>query len=170
MGAIIRENKACQEQFDKCVFPAPEARPSSGSGQAYDTVPIPALVSVISIALNTTIGRGPEFTLRCSAAYAVQSYLCDNQESQLALTATLRSPPPDNPNETFTEKSQSAGSMIVASLIEWESSRKDPFESWFASILLCHILQGNVKCKELALKMDMVDTAGLRKLAAASFV
>lgn len=57
-------------------------------------------------------------------------------------------PPPNNPND-LVESAESAGSLLMHTLLEFKSTRKDPYAVWFASVLLSHVLYGNHQCKTL---------------------
>lgn len=145
----IRGNKANQDTFSKALLP-----PQPG----FTSVTQPALLVAIGNAL-TTSKTLDDFVLRSASTYCFQCYVHNNPEGQVAVAATFKSPPPDNPNTPAQDKPQSAGSLILDSLLYWEGARKDPYLVWFASVLLSHVLRKNEQCKELALAVSMSDEA-----------
>lgn len=104
----------------------------------------------------------------------------------MVLASTLTPPPDDNPNSEIIAgwffilcshkkikifnndfysilsiiiqvKPQSAGSLLLSALLEWEDSEADPYVVWFASVILSHILKDNERAKEIARKLIVED-------------
>ncbi|KAJ3060158.1 hypothetical protein HDU98_003840 [Podochytrium sp. JEL0797] len=73
----------------------------------------------------------------------------------MALAATLTPPPFDNPHD---EQPQSPGSLLIKSVLDWKSSKVDPYRTWFAAVLLSHIVAENPKCQEMALSVKLDDS------------
>ena len=67
-------------------------------------------------------------------------------------------PPSNNPNDQQAEIPESPGSLIFSSMLEWETSRKDPYQVWFASVMLSHILNGNKQAKLMVLTQKLEDS------------
>ncbi|KAJ3417304.1 Vesicle-mediated ER to Golgi transport protein [Chytridiales sp. JEL 0842] len=151
IGDILKGCIINQDLFSKFVVP-PE--PISIHGitrlQGY---PKPALLALIKIALKSE----EEFRVRAAATYAFESLLANNPDNQIALAATLTPPPPDNPNEEQQEQPQSPGSLLISTVLKWEEARRDPYQIWFATVMLSHIVNGNAKCQELALNVRIDD-------------
>ncbi|RKO90358.1 p115 like vesicle tethering protein [Blyttiomyces helicus] len=134
----IRGHKANQDLFAKTAIKPP---PMSGR------FPVAAIMALIQQALLTP----EEYAVRGAATYAFQCYLHNNEDGQLALISTLVPPPPDNPNNQGLDKPESAGGLLVSSILGWDTTRKDPFRCWFACVMLSHALRRNPECKLLAL-------------------
>ncbi|KAI9002581.1 p115 like vesicle tethering protein [Hyaloraphidium curvatum] len=145
----IRGSHVNQDAFARSVLP-----PQPG----YTSITQPALLITISNALATSKTLD-DFVLRSASTYCFQCYVFNNPESQLAVAATFQAPPADNPNSEAQDKPQSAGSIILDSLLYWEGARKDPYIVWFASVLLSHVLRKNEQCKELALAVSVSEDA-----------
>ncbi len=77
-----------------------------------------------------------------------QSFIDGNADAQIGLAATMLPPPPNNPNDEI-ESVESAGSLLMHTLLEYKATRKDPYAVWFASVLLSHVLHGNHEVKTL---------------------
>lgn len=81
---------------------------------------------------------------RFKALELLEAFCSCNPEGQLILLSTLKS---------TTESSASPGSVILEALFDLDLSRKrDPWHCWFASALLCHLINGNVDAKRALLK------------------
>lgn len=62
----------------------------------------------------------------------------------------------------YLEKPQSPGTLLLDALQNWQddidaSSTADPYNSWFASVLLSHILRSNARAKAIALAITFGD-------------
>ncbi|KAI8819235.1 p115 like vesicle tethering protein [Fimicolochytrium jonesii] len=146
-GDAVRGHKANQDIVSRTTLSAsflakiPNPR---------NTAPIPAVLQLIRLALN--VG---EFPVRAAAAYAFESYVYHNPDAQLAVLSTLIPPPSENPNSFDAEKPESAGSLLVSSILEWTSSRKEPFGPWFAATLLSHAMHDNTQGQHLAISTKL---------------
>lgn len=148
---IIRSNEKNQDLFWKHVVP-----PSSPIMNHNFKFPQPALLIIVELALKCE----DDFGVRAAAAYCFQSFTFNNRDAQIALAATLTPPPVENPNDEGSDHPQSPGSLLVTTLLNWESSKRDPFRVWFATVMLSHILYENQKAKELALTVRFMDDDG----------
>ncbi|CAJ0891433.1 8545_t:CDS:10 [Entrophospora sp. SA101] len=111
--------------------------------------PRPAVLALISVAVGAEYVES--YQTRAAATYAFEAYTYNNISAQLVLASTLTPPPDDNPNsEIISVKPQSAGSLLLSALLEWEDSEADPYVVWFASVILSHILKDNERAKEIA--------------------
>ncbi|KAI9473710.1 MAG: p115 like vesicle tethering protein [Benjaminiella poitrasii] len=117
---------------------------------AVPGIPRPAMVSLISIALVKDLGFSYSYSSRAAATYAIYCCLEGNPDAQLALASTLKMPPEDNANSTFSDKPHSAGSLLLETIENWEQSLSDPYKVWFACDILSHIIRNNEKAKEIA--------------------
>ncbi|KAF9969922.1 hypothetical protein BGZ73_007509 [Actinomortierella ambigua] len=119
--------------------------------------PCPALVEVTAI----IVGRYPgyNYSIRAAATCLFQCYLLENIDAQMVLATTLTPPPENNPN-AVGEEAQSPGTLLLSALQGWqedEANAIDPYNSWFACVLLSHILQNNSKAKSIALALSFGD-------------
>nr|CAG8501137.1 10257_t:CDS:10 [Entrophospora candida] len=118
--------------------------------------PRPAVLALISVAVGAEYVES--YQTRAAATYAFEAYTYNNISAQLVLASTLTPPPDDNPNsEIISVKPQSAGSLLLSALLEWEDSEADPYVVWFASVILSHILKDNERAKEIARKLIVED-------------
>ncbi|KND03311.1 uncharacterized protein SPPG_02358 [Spizellomyces punctatus DAOM BR117] len=145
LGDVVRGHKANQDLTARSTIPATSA-------ERRNAPPVPTVLYLIQLALN-----GGEFPLRAAAAYVFECYVYNNADAQLAVLSTLTPPPPDNPNAQSTDKPESAGSLLISSILDRDVSRKDPFATWFAATLLSHILHGNSQCQQWALATKLDD-------------
>ena len=58
----------------------------------------------------------------------------------------------------FSGRNDSAGTLLLQALFDWESSRKDPLRSFYASVILSHVLRKNDACKNLALRVHVPES------------
>ncbi|KAI8910647.1 p115 like vesicle tethering protein [Powellomyces hirtus] len=147
-GDAIRGHKANQDVVSRITLPSTEFKQSRNPVSA----PTPAVLQMIQVALDAG-----DFPIRAAAAYAFECYVYHNPDAQLAVLSTLISPPSNNPNAGGNlENPESAGSLLVSSIVDWDASRKEPFRPWFAATLLSHALSENLQGQHLALatKLD----------------
>ena len=64
-------------------------------------------------------------------------------------------PPPHNPNDDSQDEADSAGSLLLSSLLDLETAKKDPYSIWFGTVMLSHVLLDNPQCKEVILKKKL---------------
>jgi hypothetical protein len=70
----------------------------------------------------------------------------------MALASTLT----PSPATTEDNYSGSIGTILLNSLLGWESSEDQvPLKSWYASCILCYALKDNAASKELVLKIPL---------------
>ncbi|RGB31138.1 hypothetical protein C1646_655929 [Rhizophagus diaphanus] len=155
LADLIRGNQNGQEYLAKTVVPVPHPSQSSendAKSSSYDQIlipPRPAVMSLIVVAVGAEYLES--YSTRAAATYAFESYTFNNINAQLVLASTLTPPPDDNPNsEIVIAKPQSAGSLLLSALLEWEDSEADPYVVWFASVIFSHILMNNERSKEYA--------------------
>ncbi|KAJ3189847.1 Vesicle-mediated ER to Golgi transport protein [Gaertneriomyces sp. JEL0708] len=145
LGDAIRGHKANQDMVTKSAISL-EFKTSSAN-----VPPVPCVLFLIRLALDQN-----QFAERAASAYAVQSYLYHNPDAQLGLISTILAPPTDNPNERRSDTPHSAGSLLISAILDWDTSRKDPFRAWFAATIVAHAISDNDTCKRraLATKLD----------------
>ncbi|CAG8492245.1 15592_t:CDS:10 [Racocetra persica] len=166
LADLIRGNSSNQEFLARTVVSVPYSpqRPNSTQDSAPDShsksnrtsheqistlPPRPTVMAIIAVAVGAE--HIESYTTRAAATYAFECYTYNNPNAQVALASTLTPPPDDNPNSNMnTAKPQSAGSLLLSALLEWEDSEADPYVVWFSSIIFSHILMNNEKSKELA--------------------
>ncbi|GAA5950474.1 hypothetical protein JCM3765_004560 [Sporobolomyces pararoseus] len=127
-------------------------RPSprvNGSTKWRKSSPVPAVVAVVSLAVNgdgASSGR-EELRIRAAAANLFQNYVAGSTETQLGILSTMSAPQPDElpgPDGIPGQRTQSAGSILLHALRVFPSpTRNEPFDSYpsfFASLLFSHLL------------------------------
>lgn len=100
---VVDANRQNQDTFARVVVACP---PALGEDRqpipnAASSLPRPALVSLISIALMEDHGMVYSYSSRAAAAYVVYSCLSENPDAQLVLASTLKVPPEDNANSPY---------------------------------------------------------------------
>ncbi|KAJ3388906.1 hypothetical protein HDU84_009320 [Entophlyctis sp. JEL0112] len=141
VGDVIRGSNMNQEVLGKSVVVPPKKE------KGIHQIPTSAILYLVQIALQSEV-----FNLRAAAAYCFQSFVYNNPDNQLALAATL-TPPPMDTTDSGAEQPQSPGSLLISSVLNWQSARADPYRAWFATVLLAHIVSENTRCQELALSV-----------------
>ncbi|CAG8781212.1 3566_t:CDS:2, partial [Acaulospora morrowiae] len=159
LADLIRGNNKNQEFLERTVVTIPSYRTSSNSSdqltgngrtsleQIPALPPRPSIMALIAVAVGAE--HVESYTTRAAATYAFESYIYNNSNAQLVLASTLTPPPDDNLNPA-SAKPQSAGSLLLSALLEWEDSEADPYVVWFASVIFSHILMNNERSKEMA--------------------
>jgi hypothetical protein len=103
---VVAANAENQDLFSKVAVANPPILTSEGhiDQNASPGIPRPAIVSLISIAVNEDAGFNYSYSSRAAATYTVFSCLEENEEGQLVLASTLNLPPDDNVNNTYKGK------------------------------------------------------------------
>ncbi|KAI8848660.1 p115 like vesicle tethering protein [Chytridium lagenaria] len=109
---------------------------------------------IIDIALSKACRKSEISDPHLCTDLSLESALKSTEDFAVRAAATFCF---QNPNDEAGEQPQSPGSLIVSSILEWETSRKDPYKIWFATVMLSHILRDNLRCKELALGVRFMD-------------
>ncbi|GAA5977386.1 hypothetical protein JCM5350_002448 [Sporobolomyces pararoseus] len=131
-------------------------RPSprvNGSTKWRKSSPVPAVVAVVSLAVNGDgVSTGREgLRIRAAAANLFQNYVAGSTETQLGILSTMSAPQPD---ELPGQRTQSAGSILLHALRAFPSpTRNEPFDSYpsfFASLLFSHLLLHSETSKSYA--------------------
>ncbi|CAG8703134.1 2880_t:CDS:10, partial [Dentiscutata erythropus] len=163
LADLIRGNSSNQEFLARTVVTVPyspqrsnstqNSTPDSHNRSSHEQIPTlpprPTVMAIIAVAVGAE--HIESYTTRAAATYAFECYTYNNPNAQAALASTLTPPPDDNPNSNMnTAKPQSAGSLLLSALLEWEDSEADPYVVWFSSVIFSHILMNNEKPKELA--------------------
>lgn len=149
---IVSANPGNQTTLGKVVVAHPPSLSEDGQidHNVIPGIPRPAMVSLISIAVNEDHGVNYSYSSRAAATYAVYSCLEENPDAQLILASTLNVPPEDNANTNFADKPHSAGSLLLEVIENWEKSLTDPYKVWFACDILSHIIRNNDRAKMIA--------------------
>ncbi|KAI8047930.1 p115 like vesicle tethering protein [Thamnidium elegans] len=152
IGYIVASNVDNQVLFAKVVVANPPMLSEEGQidSSVLPGLPRPAMVSLISIAVNEDRAINYSYSSRAAATYAIYSCLEENPDAQLVLASTLKVPPEDNANVSFANKAHSAGSLLLEVIENWEQSLSDPYKVWFACDILSHIIRNNEQAKEIA--------------------
>lgn len=156
VSRVVSGNKEIQEFIGQCVVQ--DGPVDSDPGRR---LPVPVLYDLIRSAVDDDTKGKLEYTVRAASATVVQSFLLDNKDGQNLMASTFTPPPPSNPNDDTPASPQSAGNLLIVSLLDWDASRKDPYRSWFASLLLSHVLSDNPQCKQIALNLHVPDRDGM---------
>lgn len=133
LGETLKGNKQNSDKFFKVVT-------------NYNTVKMPAILYLMRLG-----AKGAHFAIRASAVYAFQCFVYKNSDAQIGLVATLVPPPGINPNDDDSAIAESGGSLLITSLFDLDSGRKDPWSIWFATVMLSHVLHDNIEAKRLLL-------------------
>lgn len=149
---IVASNIDNQVLFARVVVANPPVLSEQGQidPSVLPGLPRPAMVSLISIAVNEDRATNYSYSSRAAATYAIYSCLEGNPDAQLVLASTLKVPPEDNVNVSFADKAHSAGSLLLEVIENWEQSLSDPYKVWFACDILSHIIRNNEHAKEIA--------------------
>ncbi|CAO3634660.1 unnamed protein product [Mucor hiemalis] len=150
---VVSSNVDNQTLFGKVVVASPP------QDEQLPGIPRPAIVSLISIAVNEDRGVTYSYSSRAAATYVVYSCLEENSDAQLVLASTLKVPPEDNVNSKFSDKAHSAGSLLLEVIENWEESLADPYKVWFACDILSHIIRKSEHAKEIASSIVYGDEA-----------
>lgn len=150
LSGMIWSNSRAQLEFakEKLIFPF---------GMKGIQPPISPLMAAVCLAVhgNSLTGNVSEdaaVNQRRKALELVESFCEGNPDGQLVLLSTLKS---------TSDSSASPGSVILEGLFDLDASRKrDPWHCWFASGLLCHLIDGNEEAKKMLLKHRMIDSDG----------
>ncbi|GAA5922633.1 uncharacterized protein JCM15063_003368 [Sporobolomyces koalae] len=136
-----------------------------GSRKWKKGTPVPAVVAVVSLAVNgdsVTAGR-EGLRLRAAAASLFQNYVAGSTETQLGILSTMSAPQPEDlpgPDGSPGQRTQSAGSILLHALRVFPtSSRNEPFDSqpsFFASLLFSHLLLHSETSKAFARRIYFV--------------
>ncbi len=133
-GLIYKNNRTQQEFAKEKLTQSPLASTAH--------LPISPLMGAVMVAINQTQEGG--LVQRLKALDLVEAFCSNNPEGQLILLSTLKS---------AAGSSASPGSVILEALFDLDSSRKrDLWHCWFASALLCHLIDGNENAKRVLLK------------------
>ncbi|CAG8438332.1 4785_t:CDS:10 [Ambispora gerdemannii] len=155
LADLIRANQASQEYLEKIVISIPHVREQSMQ-QDFRLPPRPAVMALIAIAVGAE--HVENYATRAAATYAFECYISNNSEAQVVVASTLTPPPDLNPDpDILIAKSQSAGTLLLSAILEWEESAADPYVVWFASVIFSHILKNNERAKEYARLIDTGD-------------
>lgn len=146
IGDIIRGNKSGQDDVSIMTLPVSsiprKVLPPNDDGSVERAM----VLSIVKLCLVREAG----FAVRSGAAYVLQCMVHDNPEMQLSIAGTFL---------------EGAGALVVAALLDWDAgtTRKDPFTVWFASVIMCAVVEGNVDIKDivLGLGVDGEDGVGL---------
>ena len=82
----------------------------------------------------------------------LQAFVNGNDDARIGILSSMFSPPQDNPNSDFPDQPQSAGSLILAGLLELPSAGAefDPYRPLFSCLLLAHLVRNSELAKKLA--------------------
>jgi hypothetical protein len=174
---VIAANPDNQTAFGKTVVACPPKISQDGQidHNAVSGIPRPAIVSLISIAVNADTGHEYSYSSRAAATHAAWAFLEENSDAQLVLVSTFKVPPEDNANTQYqgkmytylylnimliisffflvillTDKPYSAGSLLLEVIENWEQAHPDPYKVWFACAIMSYAIQNNEKSKEIA--------------------
>jgi hypothetical protein len=139
LGETLRGNKEISEKFFKLVT-------------SFNSVKVPAILYLMRLG-----AKDEHFAIRASAVYAFQCFVYRNPDAQIGLAATLAPPPGINPNDDNSAVAESGGSLLITSLFDLDSGRKDPWSIWFATVMLSHVLHDNIEAKKLLLTQKITE-------------
>ena len=152
LSGMIWSNNRAQQEFTKEKLSS-----SFNLGVKRVEPPISPLMAAVCLTvhgnpLGGNVLEEASMSQRIKALELVESFCTGNHDGQLVLLSTLKS---------TSDSSASPGSIILEALFDLDSSRKrDPWHCWFASSLLCHLINGNEEAKRMLLKHHMIDSDG----------
>ncbi|KAI8891166.1 hypothetical protein K501DRAFT_327824 [Backusella circina FSU 941] len=149
---VIAANLDNQTTFGKIVVACPPNISEEGQidPNAVAGIPRPAMVSLISIAVNADAGHEYSYSSRAAATHTACAFLEENSDAQLVLVSTFKVPPEDNVNTHYQDKPHSAGSLLLEVIENWEQAVTDPYKVWFACAIMSYAIKDNEKAKEIA--------------------
>ncbi|GAA5849938.1 hypothetical protein JCM8547_000958 [Rhodosporidiobolus lusitaniae] len=117
--------------------------------------PVPAVVAVVSLAVNGDGTPGREgLRVRAAAASLFENYVAGANDTQLGILSTMATPPPEAFDGDNTGRTESAGGILLRALRTFPTAtRNDPFDSYvpfFACLLFSHLLLHSETSKTLA--------------------
>lgn len=97
LADLIRSNEQNQLKFASCIVSVSQRPELSGipSQKSPPAVPTSSIKALVSCCLDKE-----HFSLRAASCYALQAYVFNNSDAQIAITTTLVSPPGENPNSS----------------------------------------------------------------------
>lgn len=144
---IIQFHSSNQKLFATLSFPPAFPRmessiiPYKTLNDACSQFPIPSLLAICHLALDKS--QNSSLSIRFDAFSVFKAYCIDNQEGQQVILGTMA------PTSIISDSNSSIGSLILTCLLDKESMVRDPFKSFFASLLLASCLYRNEDCKQL---------------------
>lgn len=144
---IIQFHSSNQKLFATLSFPPAFPRmksniiPYKTLNDACSQFPIPSLLATCHLALDKS--QNSSLSIRFDAFSVFKAYCIDNQEGQQIILGTMA------PTLIISDSNSSIGSLILTCLLDKESMVRDPFKSFFASLLLVSCLYRNEDCKQL---------------------
>lgn len=142
---IIRGLPSAQDSFAKSV-----SKPPSNPVQGTPLAAQDAVSHIISLAVTSSA----PWNLRAAAAHTLKCYMYKRPDVQIVLISALASMPPSIKG-TDGSTLDTPGVHLFRSLVEWEASRKDPYQVWMASLLVSAIVKGEPKCKDRLLEIHI---------------
>lgn len=140
-GLILSNNRAQQEFANQKLIKIP----SSNSLMKIEAPISPLMAAIILAVHGNATQEGVE--QRIKALGLVEAFCSGNSEGQLVLLSTLKA-----------SGTASPGTVILDALFDLDASRKrDPWHCWYASILFCHLIDGNEEAKKVLLNHRFVD-------------
>lgn len=140
-GLIWSNNRAQQEFANEKLIKIP----ISTCLMKIETPISPLMAAIILTVHGNATQEGVE--QRIKSLELVEAFCFGNFEGQLVLMSTLKA-----------SGTASPGTVILDALFDLDSSRKrDPWHCWYASILLCHLIEDNEEAKKVLLKHQIVD-------------
>ena len=142
LSCLIWSNNRAQQEFasEKLI-----KIPTSNCLMKIETPISPLMAAIILSVHGNATQEGVE--KRNKSLELVEAFCFGNSEGQLVLLSTLKA-----------SGTASPGTVILDALFDLDSSRKrDPWHCWYASILLCHLIDGNEEAKKVLLKHQFGD-------------
>ncbi|KAL7752627.1 Vesicle-mediated ER to Golgi transport protein [Sorochytrium milnesiophthora] len=169
LGEIIRGNTFNQAILNESIVYVPVSPSASspldvrGAGEVADFAPKSALLLIVSVAVTSitdtesvpcTQNLDLEVTqVRAAAAYVAECYLHNNVDGQMSMAMSVMNPPPDEIVGLELTEQPFANSVVIASVLDWHTSKEDTLRVWFAAGIMSHIIARNEKCKEIVMGM-----------------
>ncbi|KAL7422028.1 Vesicle-mediated ER to Golgi transport protein [Cryptotrichosporon argae] len=132
---------------------ADETHPNGG----FVRLPLkPAVVALVSTVIHgdaSAGGRG--LRGRAAGVNMFEAFVTGNDDARIGVLSSMVPPPADNPNSDFPDQPQSAGSLILAGLLDANESPLDPYRPLFSCLLLSHLVRNSEHAKKLAREITL---------------
>jgi len=138
LGGLIWSNGQAQHEFSREKL---EVSPLT-TGPAV-TPPFSPLMGAVLLTLHGNPSEEASERQRNRALKLVEAFCFNNSDGQLVLLSTLKG----------GQSVDSPGTAILEALFDLDTSRRrDPWHCWYASALLCNLIDGNERAKKTLLE------------------
>lgn len=134
LACLLWKNLSIQNTLAHAIFPS----------SFLNARPCPTILLIIKTALEPSISS----ELQLAALFCIDAYLIENKEGQIVIASTFKSPRVDG--SPSGQADLSAGSIIIDALLDLHYAKKHSHRTWYAALLMCHVIRDNEQCKQLS--------------------